>query len=1269
MRKEADIVPFTPSTLPEGPWIVLAPHPDDETFGMGGSILKAAKKGIEIFVVFITSGEVQGDPRAREEEAEAALKVLGVPKENLFFLRMGDRQLDKKTTELSYALREFLKRFSYGTVFAPSPMEYNPDHRVVSRIAYMIAKEAGLSVMFYEVLREGEVNVLIPISDSEMELKRKAMHCYKSQLKFGYLTIVESLNRLRSVSLQDANYAEGFYDCSAGLAPAFIEYWKDIPHPIKFPPVSVVTRTKNRPLQLEEALGSLALQDFPEMEVIVVNDGGEDVSSIVKRFENKIPSIQHIKLEESRGRAAAANTGLDKAEGTLILFLDDDDLLEPNAIRLLVEEWKEDLLLYGKSKAMDIETASVIREYGQPFHREKLLFENYIPTGSYVVKADVAKEIKFDESFEVLEDWDFLIRLSLCGDFRFVPIPVLIHRTGRFSFLRISQTKREWWQRIYQKHIELYTPEVLTRIFDAKMTEILRLEDKIKEIEKNYLAAQNRIEELELLNKEIEKKRREVEELRKEIDKYKHLEGLLESEVELYKKKLAAVEGEILEIKNSLAWKLIMGYRKVVHGYIFPEGTKRRYVYDLCIRGVKNLLEYGFSDTAKKTKRFLSRISTEKGEMCAPETYKDRIPLKFQITENPEASIIIPMFNKSDLTYNCLRSILENTNGVDYEVIVVDDSSTEDISWLKSMVTGIRIISNEQNLGFVGSCNRGAHHAKGKYLVFLNNDTLVTESWLQEMLKVFSCLDNVGIVGARLVFPDGKLQEAGGIIWKDGSGWNYGRMDNPKKPEYSYLREVDYCSGACICISKKTFEELGGFDEVFSPAYYEDTDLAFKVRSAGMKVVYNPFAIVFHLEGATAGRDTSQGIKRYQEVNRQKFLAKWKNFLDKHHFPFSEDLLFLARERPKKGVILVADHYVPMWDKDSGSYRMYNILKILSELGYKVIFWPDNLADLQPYTRKLQEMGIEVIYGAEYSFEKYLREYGKFINLVWACRANFAPKYLAEAKKQGIRTIYDTIDLHYLREMRRAEIEGSERLKKKALELKEVELTWARNSDKVLVVSHVEREILEKEGISNVVVIPNIHTVVDDIPGFDRREGIMFIGSFEHPPNEDAVVWFVKEIFPLVRSALGNVKFYIVGNSPTKAVKSLENEHIIVTGYVPDVDPYFKNSRVFVSPLRYGAGLKGKIGQAMAYGLPVVTTSIGAEGFICSPEPFKIADTPSEFAHWVVQLYKDRNLWAKYSELGRECIRSHFSYSVVKEKIQDTIDDLAIKSPWNEFIE
>ena len=256
----------------------------------------------------------------------------------------------------------------------------------------------------------------------------------------------------------------------------------------------------------------------------------------------------------------------------------------------------------------------------------------------------------------------------------------------------------------------------------------------------------------------------------------------------------------------------------------------------------------------------------------------------------PTASIIIPAYNQALYTERCLeqlgKTLPKNFSG---EVVIVDDASSDETPALLDRWSDqdfqIQVLRNPKNSGFVASCNRGAAAANGDVLVFLNNDTLPQPGWLQPLLKTLRDEPAAGAVSGKLLYPDGRLQEAGGVVFSDGSAWNFGRNEPAGAPLFNFLREVDYGSGALLATWRDLFTDLGGFDTRFEPAYYEDTDYCFAVRSKGYRVYYQPASVVIHVEGASAGTDVNTGMKRYQEVNRIKFVEKWRVALQRQPAP------------------------------------------------------------------------------------------------------------------------------------------------------------------------------------------------------------------------------------------------------------------------------------------------------------------------------------------------------------------------------------------------
>jgi GT2 family glycosyltransferase/SAM-dependent methyltransferase len=639
--------------------------------------------------------------------------------------------------------------------------------------------------------------------------------------------------------------------------------------------------------------------------------------------------------------------------------------------------------------------------------------------------------------------------------------------------------------------------------------------------------------------------------------------------------------------------------------------------------------------------------------------------------ESPKVSLIVPLYAHAELTLACLRSIREHTAHASYEVILVDDAADPATKRLLEGVRGATILHNEQNLGYLRSMNRGASVARGRWLVLFNNDTEVTRGWLAAMLACTESAADVGVVTPKFIYPDRTLNEAGGIVWRDGTGMNYGRGDQLDCFQYEYRRETDYGSAAALMVKAELWKAVGGFDERYLPMYYEDTDLCFQAREHGLRVMYEPEAVIIHIEGATAGSDAESSHKRHQERNRPKFVAKWRHRLESEHLRPAPTNVRAAANRHRGRHVLVVDSRVPMWDHDSGSLRMLSIIRALIGLGARVTFMPDNLMPTQPYTRILQRMGVEVLYGALH-VNAELATVGPRLSAAILSRPHVASRWLDTVREvaPSATVAYDTVDLHWLREARRstagspfgeasAATNGKpSSIGSKADALRQLELAMIRAADTTLVVSDSEREQVERDvPDANVLVVPNVHDVEPYVPPLEDRSGIIFVGGFEHPPNGDAAVRLVKEVMPAVWRELGDVQVTIVGPHAPPEVQALASPLVDVAGWIEDLKPLLDHARLMVAPLRYGAGMKGKVTQALAIGLPVVTTSIGAEGLEGHDEEcLLVSDDPQELAAHVIRAYRDDDLWRRLSRAGQELIAERCSTEVVSERLSQLLD-------------
>src|SRR5690606_14131828 len=304
----------------------------------------------------------------------------------------------------------------------------------------------------------------------------------------------------------------------------------------------------------------------------------------------------------------------------------------------------------------------------------------------------------------------------------------------------------------------------------------------------------------------------------------------------------------------------------------------------------------------------------------------------------------------------------------------------------------------------------------------------------------------------------------------------------------------------------------------------------------------------------------------------------------------------IARQHRAKRHVLVIDATTPQPDHDSGSVRLVNILRLLVEDGCAVTFFADNRAFVPGYSEALQQLGVEVLWHPHIDPPKWLAANGRRFDLVFVSRHYIASNYLELVRLHAPQAVFafDTVDLHYLREQRAADLEDREDLRRTAAETRARELRLIRQSDVTLVVSHVEQELLAKDAPgARVEILSNVHEIAGAGKPFAERKDLVFVGGFQHPPNIDAATWFVREIFPLIRAEAPDIRFHLIGSKATDAVKALGNvDGVEFHGFVPDIDPYMDGCRLCVAPLRYGAGVKGKVNLSMAHGQPVIATPI-----------------------------------------------------------------------------
>jgi GT2 family glycosyltransferase len=839
--------------------------------------------------------------------------------------------------------------------------------------------------------------------------------------------------------------------------------------------------------------------------------------------------------------------------------------------------------------------------------------------------------------------------------------------------------------------IQLRGAQVQQHDGSAGVLQMCALAQREQELRENLRLAEEKCRILEEKNKKLSNKCSISEEINAELQQMEDREGQLEGECLQLRDKENQLKNEINALHQSRSWRLARVFASVLRFFV-PVGSKRALFCRLLWTAVRHPVKVLKNLKPRKIKKFMrawrrgdlasAKAMLHSGitgiptpasiEVIPPvvepvdtreKSFEDYPVLQIPQWDDPEVSIIIPVYNQFEFTYHCVSSLLKYSGNVHFEILIANDCSSDLTTRAEEILPGVKLITNEENLRFLRNCNHAAKAARGRYVLFLNNDTQVQRNWLRPLLTLIESAPDIGMVGSKLIYPDGHLQEAGGILWRDGSAWNFGSRQNPRMPEFNYVKETDYISGASIMLSRQLWEQIGGFDETFVPAYCEDSDLAFTVRKMGYRVMYQPRSVVVHFEGVSNGTDTTTGQKKYQVDNQAKFRAKWAEELAQH--PENGVNVFQARDRSygKKTLIMV-DHYVPTYDKDAGSRTVYQYLKLFVQQGYNVKFIGDNFRAAEPYTTTLQQMGVEILYGPYYAahWKDWVRENAEQIDYVFLNRPHIAPKYIDFFRENTkAKIVYYGHDLAFLREMREFEITGDPSFRDSAKMWQPKELELMKKADMAYYPSQVEVEEVHKIDPSvSVKAIPGyiFENVTWDDYDFSDRKDIMFIGGFSHRPNVDAVKWLAQEILPALLKLLPDVIVHVLGSNAPREVLALQNEHLVIEGFVTDEQLawFYRHMRLSLVPLRYGAGIKGKVIEAIQYGTPVVTTPTGIEGILGAEDTITVASDAETIARKVAELYTDEERLRTISRRSVAYVQENYSEKNALQAIAEEFD-------------
>ena len=596
-------------------------------------------------------------------------------------------------------------------------------------------------------------------------------------------------------------------------------------------------------------------------------------------------------------------------------------------------------------------------------------------------------------------------------------------------------------------------------------------------------------------------------------------------------------------------------------------------------------------------------------------------------------SVLIPLHGGADRT---AASIAAGAGDVPHEVI------TEEAG----------------ELGFLHAVNRAATRAQGEFLAIVNGGNEPRPGWLEALVERARSDPGIGAVAPKVVTPRGLVHEAGGVVFADGTLWKYGNAHPESDHAVDYARDTDFGSGEALLVRRDAWEAAGGLDERFAPGFWCDADLCLTIRDQGLRVVYEPGSVVVRPDEGTLGIDPTIATPQQREDGRRAFAEKWAPALEDRPEGPSHDEAYAAVHRRGGPLVLVIDQVLPDPARDAGSVRLGGALESLRELGCSVLFMPDDGALPEPAATHWRRLGVELL-AAPIDLAALLRRLDGALDLAILCRPNVAPRYLHAVRRHapGTRVVYDSVDIHHVREERRIALEGGTDLAA-ADAHRELELALVRACDATFVAASHERDLLaELVPGADIAVLPMAHEPRDEVPPATGRAGQLFVGGFGHDPNVDAALHLVGDLMPLLREELGDAaSLSIVGPDAPPEVVALAAGDVQVTGWVEDLDPLLDRARVAVAPLRYGAGMKGKVTQSLAAGLPVVTTSVGAEGLGAeSGRDLLVADDDRAFVRAVAELHRDAELWETLSDNGRALAARVASHEAQREVLRKVI--------------
>ncbi|APH57361.1 Glycosyltransferase [Granulibacter bethesdensis] len=630
----------------------------------------------------------------------------------------------------------------------------------------------------------------------------------------------------------------------------------------------------------------------------------------------------------------------------------------------------------------------------------------------------------------------------------------------------------------------------------------------------------------------------------------------------------------------------------------------------------------------------------------------------------PTVSVMIVMHNQFHLTMQTLASLAAQK--VDLEVILVDSGSRDETTAIERYVHGAKVIHFSTNRGYIAGCNVGLEHARGLYTLYLNNDVVLGPLALERAVRRLAANPQAGAVGGKIIRTNGALQEAGCIVWRDGRTHGYARDYPVDAPEANFVREVDFCSAAFLLTRTEQVQALGGFDPVYRPAYYEDTDLCLRLKKRGYVTLYDPSVVIHHYEyGSSSAGWAARSIGRARDI----FCRQHRDVLRFHH-GFSETGFHRARSARRRQLrILLVEDRMPMRYLGSGYVRTNDIIRAMDALGHAVTVFPLHPdATLALDWRTDFPDRVEVMHDRRFDrFADFLSSRPGMYDILWIARTHnlrlLAPVLDSVASSvSGSTIVLDTEAVVAPREIAHRQLTGRSI---KDVPTVEMELDCARFAQRIIAVNDIDAEIIRKAGYSTIDTLGHYVPQRGETPGYEERRDLLFVGALHGTmsPNYDSLLWFLHAIMPIVQDKMGrHLKITLVGHvapgTDTGPVASLPSVNFV--GPVDDLAPLYSRHRVFVAPTRFAAGIPYKVHEAASYGIPVVASSLLCRQLGWS-DGVEIADGGDDerqrFADRILALYRDETLWNSIRNGAYARILQDHSQEAYQQRLQSILEE------------